>query len=47
MIKQRQIFQSIILEYSGTPTITVSIDGTDKLTNLALPNHSISKNKDC
>lgn len=45
MIKQRQIFQSIILEYSGTPTITVSIDGTDKLTNLVLPEHTIRKTR--
>ena len=40
MIKQRQVFQDLIVEYSGTPSISVTVDGSSKLSNLALPTHS-------
>lgn len=35
----RNLFQSLYLEYSGSPTISVSADGSALLSNLALPNH--------
>ena len=45
MIKERQVFQDLIVEYSGTPTINVTIDGTSKLSSLALPTHSVRKTR--
>lgn len=35
----RNLFQALHLEYSGSPTITVSADGSALLSSLALPNH--------
>lgn len=45
MIKPRQVFQDLIVEYLGNPTINVTIDGTSKLSNLALPNHTVRKTR--
>lgn len=41
MIKDRNVFQSVLIEYKGKPTIKVSVDGYDKLTSSGktLPEH--------
>ena len=41
MIKDRNVFQSVLIEYKGKPTIKVSVDGHDKLTSSGkgLPEH--------
>ena len=36
----RNLFQALNVEYSGSPIITVSIDGTALLTDLQMPTHS-------
>jgi hypothetical protein len=36
----RNIFPSIQVEYAGSPSITVSVDGTNLLANSQLPTHS-------
>jgi len=40
MVRNRQVFQALILEYSGTPTITVTVDGSVVLSDQELPTHS-------
>ena len=47
MIKERQIFQSLLLEYLGQPTIKVTVDGTDILTvtGKTLPEHTVRKTR--
>ena len=47
MIKDRQVFQSILLEYLGKPTIKVTIDGTSILspTGRTLPEHTVRQTR--
>lgn len=40
MVRSRQVFQALVLEYSGTPTISVTVDGTAVLSGQALPTHA-------
>lgn len=41
MIKERQSWQAVDIEYKGTPELTFSVDGNDKLSSLTLPDNSI------
>ena len=47
MIKDRKVFQSVLLEYSGKPTVKVTVDGSHVLTasGKTLPNHSVRKTR--
>ena len=47
MIKERQVFQSIIIEYLGKPTIKVTVDGKDVLTSKGkmLPEHTVRQTR--
>ena len=47
MIKDRKVFQSVLLEYSGKPTIKVTVDGSHVLTasGKTLPNHLVRKTR--
>ena len=45
MIKERQVFQNLILEYIGTPVITVTIDGVAVMSNITLPTHSVRQTR--
>jgi len=47
MIKERQVFQSLLIEYLGKPTIKVTIDGTHVLTTSGkmLPNHTVRQTR--
>ena len=47
MIQERQIFQSMLLEYLGQPTVRVAVDGTDILTatGKTLPNHEVRQTR--
>ena len=47
MIKDRQVFQSVLIEYEGKPTIRVSIDGSDVLTSTGktLPEHTVRQTR--
>ena len=47
MIKERQIFQSLLVEYLGKPTIKVTIDGKDVLTSNGkmLPEHTVRQTR--
>ena len=40
MISERQIFQAVMGEYTGSPSITVSVDGGAVLSNTVLPTQS-------
>ena len=40
MISERQIFQAVMVEYTGSPSITVSVDGGAVLSNTVLPTQS-------
>ena len=44
-IKQRVVFQSIIIEYSGQPKVSFSVDGTEKLAESTLPNHPVRQTR--
>ena len=43
MIKDRQVFQSVLIEYEGKPIIKVAVDGADVLTatGKTLPEHTV------
>ena len=47
MIKDRKVFQSVLLEYSNKPIIKVTIDGSHVLTatGKTLPNHSVRQTR--
>ena len=45
MIKERQIFRDVVVEYLGTPVISVTVDGTAKVTDLTLPQHTVRKTR--
>ena len=47
MIKDRQVFQSVLIEYEGKPTIKVTVDGTDVLTatGKTLPEHTVRQTR--
>jgi len=47
MIQERKVFQSLLLEYVGEPTVKVTIDGDDIMTatGKALPNHAVRKTR--
>ena len=47
MIKDRKVFQSVLLEYSGKPTIKATVDGSHVLTatGKTLPNHLVRKTR--
>ena len=47
MIKDRKVFQSVLLEYSGKPTIKATVDGSHVLTatGKTLPNHSVRQTR--
>ena len=47
MIKDRKVFQSVQLEYSGKPTIKATVDGSHVLTatGKTLPNHSVRQTR--
>ena len=47
MIKDRQVFQSVLIEYEGKPTIKVTVDGTDVLTatGRTLPEHTVRQTR--
>ena len=41
----RQVFHALNMRYKGQPTISVTIDGTSKVTNQQMPSHSVMKNR--
>ena len=47
MIKDRQVFQSVLIEYEGKPIIKVAVDGTDVLTatGKTLPEHTVRQTR--
>ena len=47
MIKDRQVFQSVLIEYEGKPIIKVAVDGTDVLTATGkpLPEHIVRQTR--
>ena len=47
MIKDRQVFQSVLIEYEGKPIIKVTVDGTDVLTatGKTLPEHIVRQTR--
>jgi len=47
MIKDRQVFQSVLIEYEGKPIIKVTVDGTDVLTatGKTLPDHTVRQTR--
>jgi hypothetical protein len=47
MIKDRQVFQSVLIEYEGKPIIKVTVDGTDVLTTTGktLPEHTVRQTR--
>ena len=45
MIKQRQVYQSIIVEYIDTPVISVAIDGTSVISSLTLPEQTVRQTR--
>lgn len=44
-IKQRLVFKSVLIEYINQPTVSFFVDGTEKLSATALPNHTIRKTR--
>ena len=47
MIKDRQVFQSVLIEYEGKPTIKVTVDGSNVLTatGKTLPEHIVRQTR--
>jgi len=47
MIKDRQVFQSVLIEYEGKPIIKVAVDGDDVLTatGKTLPEHTVRQTR--
>ena len=47
MIKDRQVFQSVLIEYEGKPTIKVTVDGSNVLTTTGktLPEHTVRQTR--
>jgi hypothetical protein len=47
MIKDRQVFQSVLIEYEGKPTIKVTVDGSNVLTSSGktLPDHTVRQTR--
>ena len=47
MIKERQVFQALLIEYLGKPTIKVTVDGTNILTTTGkmLPEHTVRQTR--
>jgi len=47
MIKERQVFQSILIEYLGQPVLNVTVDGKDILTakGKTLPEHTVRETR--
>jgi len=47
MIKDRQVFQSVLIEYEGKPIVKVTVDGSDVLTTSGktLPEHTIRQTR--
>lgn len=47
MIKDRQVFQSVLIEYEGKPIVKVTVDGDDVLTasGKTLPEHAVRQTR--
>ena len=47
MIKERNVFQSLLIEYIGKPTIKVTVDGDNILTTTGrmLPEHLVRQTR--
>jgi len=47
MIKDRQVFQSFLIEYEGKPIVKVTVDGTNILTasGKTLPEHTVRQTR--
>ena len=45
MIRQRQVYQSVIVEYIDTPVISVSIDGSSVVSSLTLPEQTVRQTR--
>tara|TARA_R110002074_G_scaffold234639_1_gene406488 strand:- start:106 stop:909 length:804 start_codon:yes stop_codon:yes gene_type:complete len=47
MIKDRQVFQSVLIEYEGKPIVKVTVDGSDVLTasGKTLPEHTVRQTR--
>ena len=47
MIKERNVFQSLLIEYTGKPTIKVTVDGDNVLTSTGrmLPEHLVRQTR--
>jgi len=41
----RQVFHALNMRYKGQPTLSVTIDGTAKVTSQQMPSHSVMKNR--
>ena len=47
MIKDRLVFQSVLIEYEGKPTVKVTVDGSNVLTSTGktLPEHTVRQTR--
>ena len=47
MIKDRQVFQSFLIEYEGKPIVKVAVDGSNVLTasGKTLPEHTVRQTR--
>jgi len=41
----RQVFHALNMRYKGQPTLSVTVDGTAKVTSQQMPSHSVMKNR--
>ena len=41
----RQVFHALNMRYKGQPTLSVTIDGTSKVSNQQMPSHSVMRNR--
>ena len=41
----RQVFHALNMRYKGQPTLSVTIDGTAKVTSQQMPSHSVMRNR--
>ena len=41
----RQVFHALNMRYNGQPTISVTIDGTSKVSSQQMPSHSVMRNR--
>ena len=45
MIRKRQVFQLLVIEYIGSPVISVTVDGASVISSLTLPNNTFRETR--